>query len=555
MGRLKFLVLALVAGLFSLYVWLGAGTISPWLRPWAVWMALLIAEMALIFPEQRQGETLFDARKRVLSGVLRDPLVWCSLGLFLFLTCQWINAASFLEWDAVSRSWHATLPPFEWMVHPEVEDILASTPKASSGVIVKPPYFSWLPWSLHADEARIVLDWFIPIFTALIAVRHAIGRRSKRRLMAYVCIMTCALALGGMFDWGMGTQWLCWGREAKAFFFATFGYPNHAACFFPAVMLMATGMLVWSYEHRERTRMPLMVYILTIALCGISGVLSGSRAGVLFVGAIVTFCVVYIPLRFASAWPWSRRILVSGLLLTMATVVLGTAAFRIYAIDANRERKAAIAAAVTEEEKETALRMPVYAPMAAIDPVIDEIAQTQWEVFFENPMLMRSGYQGILAIRQHEDYFWYGAGARSFRRLSANYIDKSNPEEADWFDKRMGIGQANVHNDTLQFLAEHGWVGYGLMLACAACLFIPFMREALRSPKATESDMVEDRWWLNRLNAFYVFAFLAILLITVHSFMELVFRSPACLMLWGLLFVCAPGFMPRRELTPPTRLS
>lgn len=547
MGHLKYLIGVLVALLFTLYTWLGAGTISPWLRPWALWFALLLAEMMFIFPEQRRTENLFEARKRVLSNVLRDPLTWCCVGLFLFLTLQWLNAATFLEWDATTRTWTAIFPPLDWMAHPEAEAILATVPKASSGAIVKDPYFTWLPWSLRADEARIVLDWFIPIFVSLLAVRHATGRHTKRLLMVYTCIMTCVLAMGGIFDWTMGTQVLCWGREAKAFFFATFGYPNHAACFFPAVMLMATGLLLWSYEHRERTRVPLILYIITIALCGISGVLSGSRAGVLFVAAIVAFSVFYIPFRFAGSWNWSRRILVSLLLLSTATVVLGTAGFRMYAIQANRDRKEAIAAATTEAEKEDALRMPTYAPMPAFDPVIDEIAQTEWGTFFENPMLMRSGYQGILALRQHDDYFWYGAGARSFSRLSGKYIDPNNPEEADWFDKRMGIGQANVHNDTLQFLAEHGWIGYGLMLACTLCLLVPFMRDLLTSPRHTQNDIVADRCWLNRINAFTLFAFIAILLITIHSLMELVFRSPACLMLWGLLFVCAPGFMPRRQ--------
>jgi O-antigen ligase len=311
-------------------------------------------------------------------------------------------------------------------------------------------------------------------------------------------------------------------------------------------MLMAIGLLLWSYEHRERTRVPLALYILTIILCGVSGVLSGSRAGVLFVGIIVVFSLFYIPIRMSSAWAWPKRIAMTSFLVIITCVVIGTALFRIYAIGANRDRSIALRQATTEEEKEMALRMPTYASMPSIDPVLDEIAQPNWQEFIENPMLMRSGYQGILAIRQHDEYFWYGAGARSFRRLSGNYIDKNNPEEADWEKRRMGIGQANVHNDTLQFLAEHGWIGYGLMLACMLCLLVPFMRDLIASPKNTQSDLLDDRCWFNRICAFHLFAFLALLMITFHSFIELVFRSPACLMLWGLLFVCATGFTSRQ---------
>lgn len=556
MGYMRYLVGALIALLFTLYTWLGAGTISPWLRPWALWMALLIAEVALLLPEQRRQESLFDARQRVWRGLIRDPLTWVSISLWIFLTLQWLNASTFLQWDSVAKEWIAYFPPIAAMTHPDAAGILAQTPlNAASGAIILPPYFDWLPRSLRADEARIMLDWFIPILTAILALRHATNRHTKRLIMVYVCVMTSVLAIAGMLDWGFGTQVLCWGREAKAYFFATFGYPNHAACFFPAVMLVAMGMLCWTYEHRERTRMPAWLYVLTIALCAISAILSGSRAGVLFVFAITGFAVVYLPIRFFASWSGRKRLFATLSLLMAAIAVMGTLVFRFYVVHANQTRAQAIAQAKTEEARIAANALPAYAPMPAVDAVIREIAETDWALFFENPMLMRSGYQGILALRQHADYPWTGAGARSFRHLSETYIDRNNPEEADWFKKRLGIGQANVHNDTLQFLAEHGWIGFGLMLACCACLLWPFLVDLFTSPSRTQSDSVADRGWFNRLNAFFVFGFLATQLIAVHSFMDLVFRSPACMMLYGLIFVCAAGFIPpRKKPSPPTTL-
>jgi hypothetical protein len=166
-------------------------------------------------------------------------------------------------------------------------------------------------------------------------------------------------------------------------------------------------------------------------------------------------------------------------------------------------------------------------------------------------MLMRSGYQGILALRQLEAYPYFGAGAWSFRWLNVLYIDKNNPEEQSWFKSRTGVGQANVHNDTLQFLAEHGWVGFSLMLGCIAALAIPFFYTLFRSPAVPMSDSVADRCWLNRICAYCVFAAVATTMIAAHSFIDLVFRSPACMMLYGLLFVCANGFVPRKQPTSP----
>ena len=60
------------------------------------------------------------------------------------------------------------------------------------------------------------------------------------------------------------------------------------------------------------------------------------------------------------------------------------------------------------------------------------------------------------------------------------------------------------------------------------------------------TDTLADRWWLNRIDAYCVFALVAILMMTVHSFIDIVFRSPACMLLYGLLFVCAPGFVLNR---------
>ena len=58
-------VCALIALMATLFTWLGGGVVGPWLTPWTPWLTLLLAEAMLVLPEQRAGETLFDARRRV----------------------------------------------------------------------------------------------------------------------------------------------------------------------------------------------------------------------------------------------------------------------------------------------------------------------------------------------------------------------------------------------------------------------------------------------------------------------------------------------------------
>ena len=552
MGIVRTIVFVLVALMLTLFTWLGGGIVPRWLAPWVPWLTFLILEVMLLLPEQRRNESLLEARSRVGRAVLRDPLTWITVLITLFLTTQWLNAYTFLEWNPTNQAWDVVSPAFEWLCHPSVEALLKSPPAdPTRAAFVRIPDsvpVPWLPHALRSDEAATVLAWFTPVLVALLALRHATLRHSKRLMAAFICAMTSVLAIAGIIQYVVGGTFLYWGMESHAFFFATFGYPNHAACFFPAVMALSIGMFLWVIEHREHTRIPPWCYILSAILCAISAILSGSRAGVLFTLAIVGFTAIYIPIRYFGSMSPKMRIAVPATLFAMAAVIIGTAAFRIYAVNANTERALAMKTAETPEAYEATFQLPSYRAIPAIDTVLKEIGDTDWEHFISHPMLMRAGYQGILAIRQLEDFPLFGAGAWSFRWLNINYINKDDPEEKTWLRSRQGVGQANVHNDALQFLAEHGWVGFGLMLACIAALAIPFWQALLRSPSIPMNDTVADRVWFNRICAYCVFALVATTLIAAHSFIDLIFRSPACMMLYGLLFVCAEGFVPKKRL-------
>jgi O-antigen ligase len=74
-----------------------------------------------------------------------------------------------------------------------------------------------------------------------------------------------------------------------------------------------------------------------------------------------------------------------------------------------------------------------------------------------------------------------------------------------------GIGTANVHNDTLQFLAEFGLTG---IIALGSAVGIQLYR-VIRHPM--------------RRHGLYVFILLGLVLLYVHSMIDLPFRNPAVL--------------------------
>ena len=147
------------------------------------------------------------------------------------------------------------------------------------------------------------------------------------------------------------------------------------------------------------------------------------------------------------------------------------------------------------------------------------------------------------AWEMSRDYPAFGVGGWGFRQFVRFYV---TPAE---LQKMVGgKGQANVHNDILQFLAEHGAVGFGLLLAAVTVMLVPTLRGAWRtlrtaSPVDWENPYVPP---LLRVPA-AIYAILCGTAATViHSLIDLPFRSPAILITWALALACAPAFLPRQ---------
>jgi len=105
-----------------------------------------------------------------------------------------------------------------------------------------------------------------------------------------------------------------------------------------------------------------------------------------------------------------------------------------------------------------------------------------------------------------------------------------------------------VHNDTLQFLAEQGAVGFGVMALCALTLIVPLVVQAVRTTRALSATGIDaipaKPVWLYHLPPEMVAVFVGAAATVCHSLGDLPFRSPAILTVWLLAFACAGGFLP-----------
>ena len=116
----------------------------------------------------------------------------------------------------------------------------------------------------------------------------------------------------------------------------------------------------------------------------------------------------------------------------------------------------------------------------------------------------------------------------------------------------QSVGGINVHKDYLQFLAEHGIIGFGAILAMVVMLCWPVgvawssLMKAVRFAKP--KDLPPKPVQLFVLPAPVFFIALALVATVVHGFGDCPLRSPAVLSLFFASLAAMPGYIPKLNL-------
>ena len=80
-----------------------------------LWLSALVFTWVILVPSVRSGEALHNARSRVASAIVHDPLFWASLLLIVFTGIRALNGGIGLAYDAETSKWYvktASLPFF-----------------------------------------------------------------------------------------------------------------------------------------------------------------------------------------------------------------------------------------------------------------------------------------------------------------------------------------------------------------------------------------------------------------------------------------------------------
>lgn len=492
------IVAVAVAVVACAFAWIFGGTIAGYLTPVMPWLWAFLFEMMLCFPQRHSGETSYEARERVWYELKRDPVAWTALGFVLLLAIPFVNKGlcQVCDYDAIN--------------------IRGADPS---------PMIPFLPFCVNRMQHLTVFVWFVPALTAMLAVRHALIRPGKRLVLELIVWNGLVLAVLGAVQQVTGAKFPLW-REfssAPVYFFSTFGYPNMAGDYFTTLFGLSVGLWRWKLE---------------VARAKASSDDPGSGAGqsadnafwrrhVLLLPAVVFF--------FAALTTLSRAAI---LLVTLLAIVFFIHSFVSFFIRMPRASRVKASAASLIALVAIGLCTVVFMP-SDLEREVGSIGTTE----ILDRVTGRGQYHTRVAFEVWKDNFLFGCGGWGYKHFCIPKMTDSELRQLQM------VGGINVHNDYLQFLAEHGLVGFGCLVSIVIMLLWPIgrvWRALMMAVRFTPPKKQPPKPHAIFVLPAPVFCILATALATfIHGFGDCPFRSPAVLTLFFVSLAAIDGFLPR----------
>jgi len=490
-----------VAAFVSILAWLFGGMRGDVLAPVMPWLLAILVEILLVFPQRHRREATYEARQRVWWSMRKDPLVWVCLGLLALLAVPFVNRGLCPLCDA----------------------------KAIAGGLSANPPVPFLPFCVCIPDHLNVFYWFAGALLSVIAVKHALTRRGKRRLIEMIVwngVLLAALGFVQQATGAVGPYWqqkvgLVWGNS---YFFSSFAYPNAAGDYFTTLFCLAAALWRWRYdevrkdflqdlEHAEKKRRGLFwrknFHLIPVAIFFFAALNTLSRAAIMLVTAAALLFFLHAFVSFLARMPRSRRVK-SGTwsLMILGLIVVSAATFM--PSELQREVDSLDATGVLDR-------------LSGKNEVRSKVAGAIWK-----------------------DHMMFGCGGWGFAHLA--------PTKAQQLGEKLGggLGGVNVHNDFLQLLVEHGFIGIGALVAIFALLIAPVGRTwralmaTLRFTKPKDKPPRPVQLFIVPAPVFCILT--GVVLTMVHACGDCPLRSAAVFVLLFVELAALEGFLPKVEM-------
>ena len=490
-----------VAAVASLMGWLFGGTRGDLLIPVVPWIFVLMLEVILCFPQRHSNETTYDARERVWHDMKRDPLVWVAVGFLVLLLLPFTNRALCPVCD------HAAI---------------------RAGANPAPP-MPVLPFCVDRIDHLNVVFWFAIALPAMVAVKHCLVRRGKRLVLSLVVWNGVALAVLGFLQHALnapGPLWmdmvgLVYGPND---FFSTFGYSNMAGDYF--TLLFGIAVALWRdccEQHR---------------LKGVAMEKEGDSAKTRH-----TFWKRHYFLIPAVIFFYAALNTLSRAAIMLATVTAVVYFFHTFVSFVSLMHRAKKAWAVVWSLVGLG-GILFFAFTFAPEGVDKEVGTLDTELVL-NRVTGKGEHHSRVATAIWKEHPLFGVGGWGYRHFCIPKMTRGERAST------QAPGGANVHNDGLQFLAEHGLVGLGLIVAMVLLLLWPVFKtwtwlvKSVRFMK--KKDQPPQPVQIFALPAPAFFILVAATATLIHSFGDCPLRSPAILSLFFVSLAAIPGFLPKNK--------
>ncbi len=476
--------------------WLRGGTRTEFLLPTIGWLWALLMEMLLFFPQRRPYEDPVSARRRAWHGMGRDPLLYVTIAFLLIMVIPLLNRGLCVVCDY---------------------------PAIMAGAAAEPP-IPFAPFCVDIAGHFNVLLWFVSALTAMLAAKYSLSRSGKRLLIEMIVWNAAALAVFGFIQQALDVKTPFWsGGKGTDSFFASFGYVNMGGTFF--MMAFAFSIGVWLTRVDEVAQLPAIDKTQSLRQQKLHRWL---RAHYPLIPAALNMFAVLATL--------CRAAMLSMLVLAgMAFLYFECALFFSHTNRARNVKKSAIGV--------------VFGVLAVISMFV--FGPKNWTKELDTVSSLevldrvsgKAQYHSRVATEIFKDYPLFGVGGWGYKHFNLSYM--TNEE----LSAMQVDGGANVHNDCLQFLCEHGVVGFGLLVAIFLMLAVPLfiawfkLYRVARFTRTDASPPSPRVLYCFPAGTFWILA--GDIALIFCSLGDCPMRSLSVLAMFFVSLACADGYLPR----------
>lgn len=504
---LRHLAVILVFLTMAACTWLNGGLRVDSLVPTLPWMLVFLFEGMLFFPQRRLYEDAVTARRRVWHGLKKDPLTYVMLLFLLVLLIPFVNRGLCPSCD-----------------YPEIMQKSMASGLNAATVALPPVPFA--PFCVNVAEHFNVLLWFLPALAGALAAKHSLSRHGKRVLLEMIVWNAVGLAVLGFIQQGTGAKYPYWAKppvKGDVQFFSVFPYVNIAGAFFSMTLAFSIGL--WQQCASEIAALPKVDKTNSLkeqVLC------RWLRAHYLLVAVVVLF--------FAVLHTLSRAAVMTGTVMVCSALVY----YIVSLVFSHHERARRVrqAAFAIGGALFFLLLVSVFAP-----PNIGKEMNTVDSFGVLDRVSGKAQYHTRVAVDMFKDHALFGVGGWGYKHFQLSYLKEEELKIPQY------AGGANVHNDFLQFLCEHGSIGFLTLLGIFLLLAYPIFRDwcklylTARFVKTDKAPPSPRAIYCLPAGTFWVL--IGNLALIIHACGDCPMRSASVLSTFFVSLACAEGFIPR----------